>query len=294
MDLSRFMTMDIQGVISVRYAPLHFLASKAFWAPQGDKEAVVDEDNNFWIINTYDGIPAQVPYDNFSNSSDLLGWIDSTHLLLGNGLLPPDNFDESNHYTIESLDITTGKVTTIGTLYHSGMPIEYGVISPDSKTVFISDKYQEMQPFNTVIATMNLQTGKITQYPHIEAILQNNEVTNAVWKPGSQEMVLTTGSQTTGDLQTWIAHLDTDTITSLVPGQYATAWNQETNTIITITANIGNAYEQVSDGKTVIDPSTPITISAITLNQYEYPTITTLTKNAYFTSSLGFIPPTQP
>ena len=170
------------------------------------------------------------------------------------------------------------------------MPAVFGTISPDGKTVFIFDGEEQDQPFSSVVATMNLQTGQITQYPHIAAVLQHhNTIDNAVWKPGSQELVLTTGFQENNDLQTWIVHLATDTITPLVANQYATAWNAETNTILTISADNG-----MGDGGTAIDRADPITIYANALDQQEHPTSTLLTKDAYFTSSLGFIPPSQP
>ncbi len=115
MDLSQFMTIDIHGATPVRYAPLQFLAYESYWSPQGDKEAVVGGDYNFYIINTRNGTPVQIPYDNHTRRSELLGWIDETHLLLGNPTLAPGNTGDI-FYTLESLDITTGKITVLGTL----------------------------------------------------------------------------------------------------------------------------------------------------------------------------------
>ncbi len=290
MDLSQFMTIDIHGITPVRLGPLQFLAYyEPVWSPQGDKEAVTGGDYNFYIINTRNGTPVQIPYDNHTNRSDLLGWIDDAHLLLGIPTPVSGNTGDI-FYTIDSLDITTGKATAIGTLYHSGMPAVSGTISPDGKTVFISDREAQDLPYSSVVATMNLQTGQITQYPHIAAVLQNKDSINStVWKPGSQELVLTTGFQENNDLQTWIVHLATDTITPLVANQYATAWNAETNTILTISANNG-----MGDGGSDLDRFDPITIYANALDQQEHPISTLLTKDAYFTSSLGFIPPSQP
>ncbi len=289
MDLSQFMTIDIRGVTPDRLASLQFLAYESFWSPLGDKEAVLGGDYDFYIINTRDGNPVRIPFDNLTHRFNIVGWIDETHLLIETETLVPGS-SVNVYYTAESLNIATGKATIIGSLYHAEMPQVAGFISPDGKTVFIFDVDEQDNPFQLVLATMNLQTGQITQYPHIAAVLQNKDViTNAVWKPGSQELVLTTGFQENSDLQTWIVHLDTDSITPLVANQFATAWNAETNTILTISANNG-----MGDGGIAVDRSDPITIYANALDAQERPTSTIFTKNAYFTSNLGFIPPSQP
>ncbi len=210
--------------------------------------------------------------------ASLAGWLDDTHLLVR-------AFDANGHnLVLESLDATNTTTLPIASFASAqlGNGSEDGeAVSSDGRQILFYTNQAQAYPFTPQLDVIDTATGSVRSLSTVLAtlgpILQRTPIFAVAWKPGTETVVLTTGSYDMGTPRNWLIDLATDTITLLPFSQYALGWLPGSNTLITGTM-LGN---KAGAG--------PNTLSAITFGPSGQPQAVVLTRNAWTFQFLGFI-----
>lgn len=269
---------DLRQKDADRSVATHTVIADGAWSPDGTQEIVTDDTNNFYLLQTADAAFRPLAGNPYPNRR-LLGWLDATHVAVGQGMAFADpNDPNADGYVIDTIDITSGADHRIAMLKMPHLGIPDGKLAPDRQHVLLYNSPWQDTPFTPVVGVFDLHAGTFHQFPTITQ-QTGSFLTSLAWGPDSQTVIATTGLQATNNLQAWMLHLDSDTAVKTTTPGYIFAWNAQTNTILTSTAITTSRQ----DG--------PFTITALHVQPGDTFKTTILATQAYSAPVIGFIPP---
>jgi WD40 repeat protein len=241
------------------------------WSPDGARMAVnADGEGKLQLVDGATGQRTPVPGTPGNGITNLIGWLDSTHLAVR--VL----FGQSAR-GLASLDLTNGTVRIIVRVPSDHLGDEWFRLSSDGKEAFLFNVPVREDPYTPIVEVIDTTTGQIRSLPNIAHTIGEGFSTVA-WKPGSDIMAVSTGYGETGNLKAWMLDLARDTVTHLVDGQHVQGWAPDDGPLV-----IGTGWQsQVGAG--------PYALSAVSFSASGQPTFTPLTHTAMTFPFLGFIP----
>lgn len=265
-------------------------AAELAWSPDGSELALGDAEGSLWIVRASGASPVGVPGTPGPNRSvgvsELVGWIDSTHLavtvLPANGpkYTDPEGNTWGTSIELGSIDIATGRVRIITAVSSPGLGNYSFSLSPDGSTALFDNAPIRTNPFTPIVEEISTSNGKVTPLSAIASATGAN-FTSLAWQPGTGMLAVTTGFIVNNNAEVWTLDPTRDTATQLqgIQGQYVAGWAPDSGPIIT--CNAPHPYAQVGDG--------PHDISAVTIEPDGHVSIIVLTHNAMTFPFLGFV-----
>lgn len=271
--------VDIRQQTPDHSADTHAVISGGAWSPDGKQEIVTDGANNFYVLQT-SNVSFRPLTGNPYPERDLLGWLDATHIVVGQGLAQANpNDPNADGYALDSIDIGSGTHHRLASLMTPHLGVPMGKLAPDHQHVLFYNAPWQDEPFTPLVGIFDLHTGALRQLPAITNQTKSY-FTSVAWAANGQMAIATTGFLENSNLQAWMLHLGADMAVKTKPSGYVYAWNAQTNTILASTA-LGTSLQ---DG--------PYTITAMQVQPADTFKTTILTTKAYSTPVIGFIPPT--
>lgn len=265
-------------------------AAELAWSLDGSELAFGDGEGSLWVVRATGGSPVPVPGTPGPNQSvgvsELVGWIDSTHLAVT--VLPansPKGSDpEGNTYdtTIElgSIDIATGSMRIIATIGSLGAGGGSFSLSPDGSTAMFDSRPFRTDPFTPVVEEISTNDGTVAPLSAIAHSTGANFTTLA-WQPGSNMLAVTTGFIVNNNAQVWELDPGHDIATPIkgLSNQYVAGWAPDNGPLVV--CNAPHPYAAIGDG--------PHDISAVTIEPGGQVSTVVLTHNAMTFPFLGFV-----
>lgn len=218
---------------------LHFLPQETAWSPDSRYVAMTDEGGNYRLqrasdssVTTMPGSPIPISLS-LASRSDLLGWLDATHVLI--------YYSDKAHtnplsFAFVAIDITTGALHTVAEV-PTGEGTFAVFLSPDGKKILISSELATGTgfPYIPYVAIVDTATGMVTSLPNVTAQLQAGGFTGlAQWRPGTSVMAVATGFTVTHDLHDWLFDYQNDTLTPIAGDGYPVGWSPDGNTLVLV------------------------------------------------------------
>ncbi len=266
--------LDLQGKRPLQQSPTPFAVDFA-WAADGKQLASGDAAGNFYTFDTSGSLPpTHVPGTVNSQLREVFGWIDATHLLVGD-FVHPFAAQPSYTYVLDSLDLTSGSLRQLALLQEVGLDAPRILLSPNGKQVLFYNAPLQNLPYTPFVDVIDLTTGAIAPLPHIAQGIQGAPESYA-WQPGSNIVAISTGFIVNGDAKDWLLDLQHDTFTQFASQHFIGQWTPD-GKALGLTTSQNNATA-----------TGPFTYSVATFNSARQATIQTLTQDAWDFRFLGF------
>jgi hypothetical protein len=224
------------GAASPHMTELHFLPQETAWSPDSRYVAMTDEGGNYRLQRASDGSSSTMPGSPIPTTvtvlSDLLGWLDTTHILI-------DYTDRTHTHTWDfaSVGIASGRLRTVASIPTGEDPGFSIFLSPDGKKILISADVATGSgiPYVPYAAIVDTATGVVTSLPNVAAQLQTGGFTGiARWRPGTTLIAVSTGFTVNHDLHDWLFDYQNDTLTPIAGDGYPAGWSPDGNTLILV------------------------------------------------------------
>jgi hypothetical protein len=201
--------------------------------------------------------------------TELLGWIDATHLAV--------RVAKTGATTeqVAALDTASGQLRGIVTLTKPGYGTLRYRLSPDGARFLAWNTPITGQAFTAIYRSYDTKTGAVRKLPNALRLIGTN-LTAVTWKPGAATAAIASGSEATHDLRLWLLDAEGDSATSL-GAAYPLGWLSDGSQLITSSANSAT----LGGG--------PFTITAVTVPASGPPSRVTLTEKAMTFPWLGLV-----
>ncbi len=267
--------LDVSGRESVQGDPALGSIYQMYWSLDGSVLALDDGEGSLYLAKPSNGLPNQhakpVPGTPGRGIGILLGWVDSTHVVV---TMNPT----ADSITLGKLDVTSGTLQTIVTIRSSALGTYSFTLSPDgSEALFYNRRFRD-QPYTPMVDLVGMTTGMVTPLPSLAAIMGSySGFTSVSWRPGSGTVAASTGFAVNHDLKTWILDVTNDTAWHLADGYYAMGWSPSSSTLVVSTVN------QFTVGQG------PFELDAFTVTPDGHGTSVVLTRSAMSFPFVGFV-----
>lgn len=243
--------------------------SSLLWSPDGTQLAWLASNGAVHLTNVATLADTATSGTATLGIRELLGWTDATHLAV--------RVDQTNSSTeqVAVLDTASGQLRVVVSLTKPGYGALHYSLSPDGARLFAYNTAINGQFFTAIFRNYDMSNGQVRKLPNaLRAIGMN--VSAVTWKPGTQMVAISGGSEATHDLKLWLVDASGDTATS-IGAAYPLGWLSDGSQLIG-----GNANAATLGGG-------PYTISAFSFPATGAPTVVTLTDKAMSFPWLGLV-----
>lgn len=223
------------GATSPQMTELHFLPQETAWSPDSRFVAMTDEGGNYRLQRASDGSVTTMPGSPLPTSlpfrTDLLGWLDATHILI---YYIDKTHTNPSTWDFAALDITKGTLRAVASVA-TGEGSFNIFLSPDGKKILINSVLSTGSgfPYTPYAAIVDTATGTITSLQNVSAQLQAGGFSGtAQWRPGTSLIAIATGITVNHNLHDWLLNYQNDTLTPIAGNGYPAGWSPDGNTLI--------------------------------------------------------------
>lgn len=243
------------------------------------------------IIRLSDGSLTKTPAVTGGTLPDIIGWVDTTHIIgyffpappVGAPTPTPPHSDVSPPTGVQKLilateEVTTGAIRIVASITSSTMGQGQCVLAPDGKFALFSNRAFRDNPYVPDVRLIDVTTGAVTSLPRVAQTMGSySGFTSLAWKEGTMIVAASSGLVANGDLRTWLLDLAHDAVQPLPYQAYAGGWTPAGGPLI------------LTSEQTDVTSGGPYKLTAVAQVTDGQGVVTVLTTNAYTFPFVGFV-----
>ncbi len=254
------------------------------WSPD---QRYFAETNNFTldVFNFAQGHATLVPKPNDRLIGPFYGWLDSQHTAVG---YIPDMSPSAE--PLESLNVVTGAVRPIFIMRSPMLGAGGFSLLPGGGQALFYNKQIHSDPYTPEVGVVNTTTGAFTRLPYLTSICPSfGGFTQILWRPNSQQAIVTTGFPQNQDLRYLLIDVAHDTATPLTLPGMPEAWTPDGGSVILANEKPFDSLNGVGWGDVGDVGSGPFTLTRVTFDaNWKIAGSVTLATDAMNIPVLGF------
>ncbi len=268
--------LDVTGRLNTSRIP-NMDAPEVVWSPDESQLALGDGQGGVSLVRIADGQLRIMPGPRPQGLTDIVGWIDNTHLAVRIVTIT-GAAQSSSSVSLGVLETSSWQVRTVGTINSSSLGAARFVLSPDGAYALCFNKRFRDDPYSPIVDEINIATGKVTPLPHIaQSMGPYSGFTSLAWRPGTQTVVASTGFDVNNDLKVWLLDLQRDTAEKQPVVRYVAGWAPDNGPLV-----LSTGWENLTN-------QGPYKIDAATFGTGGIVAMKTLTRAAMTFPFLGFV-----
>lgn len=251
------------------------------WSPDGTRLLSYDAPGKFVYLTLSTGQATAL--NPGQGIVDYIGWIDSTHIATvsyqGASYVQDAQGNQApTSAHLDSVDITNGQIRTIATVAGPGTQFQFAISPDGSQALYYDAKWRDFA-FSPQVALIDLATGNVTSLLNVSQTT-GASFTSVAWRPGGEQVAVTTQVGDTRDGKVWILDAGHDSARDIASGECALAWTPDGSTL---------ALSNASNGPNAVIGEGPDKLDFARFNGTSQPQLITVTDQAESFPFIGFV-----